>query len=237
MYMVMCFRYLWILCLFFFLPFLPVFAAGKAEKANAPSDEKVLPAAQRTLALPEQISGPPASEGEARIFDAMPVQDLWSAASAAGSAPVQTDTTSSTEIRPAESRAETISRALAEAYPDRVGEIKFLDGDWTVEVYGETFYYAEGRMLPASLRNRMNEYDPQPFYNYPTELPPWKPPTEEESARMKEQTALRNKNPAKRSQHFCDALWRSRSRDESWEHVKQIRFLGYPVMVHYSILS
>ena len=135
------------------------------------------------------------------------------------------------------SRAEAVFRAIAEAYPDRTGGIEFLDGNWVLQVYGESFYYADGRLLPAPLRDRANEYAPQPFYNYPEDLPPWQLPTAEESARIKEQETLRRQNPPKRSQHFYDTLWRSHSRDESWERVKQIRFLGHPVMVHYSILT
>jgi hypothetical protein len=138
--------------------------------------------------------------------------------------------------RQAESRAETVFRSIAKAYPDRIGEIEFWDGDWTIQVYGEIFYYAEGRLLPASLRDRQAEYSPQPFYNYQKELPPWQSPTPEESARMKEQETLRQARPSKRSSHFFDALWRTRNRDESWEHIKQIRFLGHTVQVHYSIL-
>ena len=103
--------------------------------------------------------------------------------------------------------------------------------------YGKRYYYSDGRMLPAALRDKKNEYDPQPFYNYPKDLPEWQTPTAEESNRIKEQLALRNKRPVKRSQDFYDTLWRSRSKDESYEHVKQIRFLGFPVMVHYSILT
>lgn len=136
----------------------------------------------------------------------------------------------------AESRAETILRAFAAAYPDRTGKVEFSDGDWTIEIYGEKFYFAEGRLLPASLRDKVNEYSPHPFYNYSKELPPWKPLTAEESERMKEQEALRKARPVKRSPHFYDALWRTRNREEAWEHIKQIRFLGYPVQVHYSIL-
>ena len=144
-----------------------------------------------------------------------------------------------TEVnRPSEaSRGETVFRAFAEAYPDRIGEVKFIDGDWTIEVYGERIYYAEGRLLPASLRDRFSEYNPQPFYNYTKDLPPWRQLTAEESERMREQEARRSQTPPRRSPHFYDALWRSRNRDESWEHVKQIRFLGHPVLIHYSILT
>ena len=134
-------------------------------------------------------------------------------------------------------RAETVLRAFAEAYPDRAGDIEYRDGDWTIVVYGERFYYAEGRLLPASLRESLNEYNPHPFYNYAEELPPWVPLTEEESERMREQEEQRSQRPSRRSSHFYDALWRTHNREESWEHVKQIRFLGHSVLVHYSILE
>jgi len=141
------------------------------------------------------------------------------------------------DSRPADGRAEKIFRSLTDAYPDRIEGPEFLDGDWTIQVYGETFYYADGRLLPASLRDKANEYAPHPFYNYPAKLPPWQPPTEEESARIRERETLRRQNPLKRSRLFYDTLWRSHNRNEAWERVKQIHFLGYPIMVHYSILT
>jgi hypothetical protein len=114
--------------------------------------------------------------------------------------------------------------------------VEYHDGDWSILVYGERFYFAGGRFLPASLRGEVSQFAPIPFYFYQEELPPWVPPTPEESARIIEQTRIRNSNQLKRSTHFTDALWRSRNRDEAWEHIKQIRFLGIPVQVHYSIL-
>ena len=135
-----------------------------------------------------------------------------------------------------QNRAETVLRALALAYPDRAGEVEYLDDDWSIQVYGERFYFAGGRLLPDSLRDRMNEYNPHPFYNYTKELPPWREASEEESARMREQEGRRQERPSKRSTHFYDTLWRTRNRDEAWEHIKQIRFLGHTIQVHYSIL-
>jgi len=135
-----------------------------------------------------------------------------------------------------ENRGEQVLRALAKAYPDRVNAVEFDDGDWSILVYGERFYFAGGRLLPSSLREELNQFAPMPFYVYQKELPPWVLPTQEESSRIREQTRARNTNQLKRSTHFTDALWRSRNRDESWEHIKQIRFLGIPVQVHYSIL-
>jgi hypothetical protein len=146
-------------------------------------------------------------------------------------------------------RAEAVMKALAAAYPERLGRAEYRNGDWAVPLRpagfsestvlpGETwYYYAGGRLLPEELRERAQEFDPQPFYSYPAELPPWEPPGPEEAARFRNQAERRRLSPPKRSQHFYDALWRSHSRDESWDRVKSIRFLGRPVLVHYMILE
>ena len=134
-------------------------------------------------------------------------------------------------------RAEQVMKALAAAYPDRLGQAELRDGDWAVSLRGDWYYYAGGRLLPEALRDRAAEYDPQPFYNYLAELPPWKEPSTEEAARFRTMASNRSRNPPKRSQHFYDALWRAASRDESYERVKSLRFLGATVMVHYAILE
>jgi hypothetical protein len=128
-------------------------------------------------------------------------------------------------------------KALARAYPDLLGPAEYREGDWAVPVRGEWYYYAEGRLLPEELRSKAAEYDPQPFYRYSAELPPWREPGPEDAARFREQAARRAQQPPKRSQHFYDALWRAHDRDESYERIKSIRFLGKSVMVHYSILE
>jgi hypothetical protein len=135
-----------------------------------------------------------------------------------------------------ENRGEAVLRALARAYPDRVNAVEFHEGEWSILVYGERFYFAGGRLLPSSLREEVNQFAPMPFYFYQEELPPWVQPTPEESVRMRELNRTRTTNRLIRSTHFTDALWRSRNRDEAWEHIKQIRFLGIPIQVHYSIL-
>jgi hypothetical protein len=128
-------------------------------------------------------------------------------------------------------------KALAQAYPDRLGPAEFRDEDWAVPLGGTWFYYADGRLLPQELRARAADYDPQPFYSYSAELPPWKAPTAEEEERIRSQARRRLQHPPKRSQHFYDALWRASSRNEAWDRVKSLRFLGRPVYVHYSILE
>jgi hypothetical protein len=140
-------------------------------------------------------------------------------------------------------RGEAVMKALAAAYPGRVGPAVYRnvspedEGDWAAQVNGTWFYYAQGRLLPGELRNRSSEYDPQPFYNYPAELPPWHDPEPEETERFRNSAQRRQANPPKRSQFFFDTLWRASTREESYERVKTIRFLGKSVMVHYSIME
>jgi hypothetical protein len=162
-------------------------------------------------------------------------------------------------------RAEQVVKALAAAYPDRIVQTEFRRGDWALRLLdtpatagarpggragpsaggaaaatdpeGTWFYYSGGRLLPEELLDRAADYDPQPFYNYPAELPPWKDPAPEEAARFREMAGRRREHPPKRSQHFYDALWRAGTRDESYERVKSIRFLGHTVMVNYAILE
>jgi hypothetical protein len=143
--------------------------------------------------------------------------------------------------RPAESqranRAEEVTKALAAAYPDRIAKAEYRGGDWAVLVSGTWYYYAEGRFLPESLRRTAETYRPIAFYNYPRELPPWVAPSAEESSRFREMHRTRTARASKRSPHFFDALYRAHNSEESYERVKSLRFLGIPVMVHYSILE
>jgi len=143
-------------------------------------------------------------------------------------------------IPPVPDRAELVMKALAAAHPDRVGPAEYRNGDWAVMLAGKWFYHAGGRLLPEELFDQADKYSGQPFYNYIAELPPWNPPGPEESERMRSMTERRqqqSRSPVQRSNHFYDALLRIHNRDESWERMKSIRFLGFPVMVHYSILS
>jgi hypothetical protein len=136
--------------------------------------------------------------------------------------------------------AEQVMKALAAGHPDKLGPAVFRNGDWAVSMTSQNdawYYYAGGKLLPETLLDKAAEYDPQPFYQYPAALPDWKDPDSEESARYRAQTESHRRNPPKRSNFFYDDLYRARSRAESYDRVKSLRFLGRPVMVHYSILE
>ncbi|MCL2243076.1 MAG: M15 family metallopeptidase [Treponema sp.] len=138
---------------------------------------------------------------------------------------------------PESSRAEQVMKALAAAYPQQIEYAEFRDGDWAVLLRDKWYYYADGRILPQELRSNAADYSGQPFYNYQIELPPWREPSADESSRYRNMTNNRRTNPPRRSSHFFDDLWRAHNRDESYERVKTIRFLGKSTMVHYMILE
>jgi hypothetical protein len=149
----------------------------------------------------------------------------------------QEDTVPQPPELPRPGRAEQVMKALAAAYPDCIGAVEFRNGDWVVSLRDAWFYYAGGRLLPEELLYQASDYDPQPFYNYLGELPPWKAPAPEEAARYRDMTNNRNRNPPRRSQHFYDALWRARTKAEAYDRVKSIRLFGHTVLVHYSIME
>jgi hypothetical protein len=139
--------------------------------------------------------------------------------------------------RTQDGRAQLVMKALAAAYPGRIGEAEFRNGDWAVSVMGEWFYYAQGRLLPEALKDKALEYDPQPFYNYAPDLLPWKEMDSAEEERLRNSAQRRQENPPKRSQHFYDALWQAHNREEAYERVKTIHFLSHKVLVHYAVLE
>jgi len=153
----------------------------------------------------------------------------------------QTVQANQVQARTEPSRAEQVMRALASAYPQQIERVEFRaaagHSDWAVLMRGTWYFFSEGKLLPENLLAGAGNYTPQPFYNYQAELPPWKTPTAEEAARFRSMASSRNQNPPRRSSHFFDDLWRAHNQNESYERVKSIRFLGYPVTVHYLILE
>jgi hypothetical protein len=135
-------------------------------------------------------------------------------------------------------RAEQVVRSLAAAYPRRVTEVAYRNGDWAALVRGNWYYYADGRMLPENLRSKSEDYTPQPFYPYPEKLPAWKRPTADEAQRLSD-AAKRRKNggAVNRSLFFYDAIWNITDRSSAWEQVKTIKFLGKNILVHHGILE
>ena len=140
------------------------------------------------------------------------------------------------------STAETTMRALAAAYPGRIGSPQMRDGDWAFLVNGRWFYYAESRFLPEEHRSRAEEYRAQNFnWNYPAELPPWESTAEQRAARTQRLEENRNRPPSqaqpgrqalRRPMYFAEALWNISNRNEAWEQQAHIEFLGHQLSIH-----
>jgi hypothetical protein len=75
----------------------------------------------------------------------------------------------STLLTSEEIRARMVLEAFRRAYPDKIETVEWRDGDWTATVGGKVFYWARGRLLPASERVKWASYLPYIFYSYPEE--------------------------------------------------------------------
>ncbi|MDR0487090.1 MAG: M15 family metallopeptidase [Treponema sp.] len=135
------------------------------------------------------------------------------------------------------SRAEQVMRALAAAYPRRIEQVEFRNDDWAVSMDGAWYYYAGGKLLPEELLKDAENYSSQPFYNYQSELPPWKEPSPEEAERFRNMANNRGRSPSRRSPQFFDDLWQVHNRDESYQRVKSLSLLGKSANVHHAILE
>lgn len=127
--------------------------------------------------------------------------------------------------------------AFAQAYPKRISNPEFRDGDWSLMLMGQRYFYAEGRMLPEEFRDKTEEYAAQSFYTYPLELPAWTEPDASTQERYRTIREDRQRSKFRRSPHFFDALWRASTQDEAYERQKTILFLGRQILVHNMILE
>ena len=129
-------------------------------------------------------------------------------------------------------------RALQEGFPDRVGEIAFIDGDWTVRVSGQLFFWANGRLLPEAYRHQADYFGPHSFYTIP-ERPPSPSgfsPQYIELLRERSSTAVRM---ARRDVHraFQAALYGGGNRREIEALQRRVQFLGFRVTIHRDIVD
>jgi len=62
---------------------------------------------------------------------------------------------------------ELFLRAFQNSFPDKVTEVAFIDGDWTITAGGQTFFWAGGRLLLESERENAESFEPHRFYYYP----------------------------------------------------------------------
>ncbi len=123
-------------------------------------------------------------------------------------------------------------RALAAGYHGLVQELRYRDGDWALRVGQSWFYWAHGRLLPESLRERWREYASYRFYPYPRELPPVPRLDEEAKARLQERLERQEEDPPRRYSGFLDTLYGAATRRATEAQIVTVRLLGFQVRVH-----
>ncbi len=122
--------------------------------------------------------------------------------------------------------------AITTAYPDRIEDRSFRDGEWAVRIDGRWYYWEEGRLLTADLRPRSEEFTPLRFYRYyrgPLRIREVGP---EFAERLRNILAERETDPPVRHPGFQDALYGVSSRAEAEATMVEVRFLSRRTRVH-----
>ena len=129
-------------------------------------------------------------------------------------------------------------RALREGFPDRVGEIAFIDGDWTVTIGDTLFFWADGRLLPEADRHRLEDFGPHSFYTIP-ERPPSPADLSPQHIALLRERSRSDVRRARRDVHpaFQAALYGGRNRREIEALQRRTEFLGFRVNVHRDIVE
>jgi hypothetical protein len=144
--------------------------------------------------------------------------------------------------------AEDMATLFAEAYGERLGPAVFQDGDWTLEMDGVRWYYAQGRFLPRNDATRTEDFRPQFLYRYSLEAPinpndtsPWQSTANRIISRRASLDSYRTyrsfiNSSAVRSPFF-DTIWQAGNRTEASSHQQWIDFLGRRVQIHQNITA
>jgi flavodoxin len=139
--------------------------------------------------------------------------------------------------------AEDMVKLFAAAYRGRLGPAVFQDGDWTLEMDGVRWYYAQGRFLPQENAARHEDFRPQFLYRYspeppggPDEASPWQDTANRIISRRETLGSYRAYrpvvNPGAVRSPFFETLWQARTRAEAFAHQQWINFLGRQVRIH-----
>jgi hypothetical protein len=136
-------------------------------------------------------------------------------------------------LAPQEITGELVLRAYRSAFPDKVGAVERREGDWAVTLGNETFFWAQGRLLPSSLRNSWESYAPYGYYRYPQEeADPGRMPAEQvERLRVQGSPEVRQNRPD-HNPLFEAALYGGTSRAEVERNLVKIKFLNHEITVH-----
>jgi hypothetical protein len=136
-----------------------------------------------------------------------------------------------------ESGGELVLRAYQHSYPDKVSGVAYRDGDWTITVEGETFYWAGGRLLPASLRPNAESWAPHMYDYYPAQVPLPQIYSAQYVESLRSQGDAESSEGDRRYRGFQGKLYGGLTRREVETRLERIAFLGQNVTVHRDIVE
>jgi hypothetical protein len=133
---------------------------------------------------------------------------------------------------------ELILKSYLNSYPEKIKDILFVEDDWSIHIEDETFFWAEGRLLPAPLLNRDGSFAPFDFNPYPDEVPSPDHITREriEEIYRRDSRELRG-NRGEHYYGFQALLYGGRTRREIESNLVRSSFLGYPLTIHREIAA
>jgi hypothetical protein len=134
-----------------------------------------------------------------------------------------------------ELEAEIILKSFRHAFPHKVQEAAFIEGDWTILVGSERFYWSQGRLLPQSLKSGWESYKAHNFFQYPKNIPDPANYSQEQIAAFRLQ-ALRD-DSEEPYLGFQGALYGGLERIEIENHQVKMVFLGKNIVIHKDIVE
>jgi hypothetical protein len=127
--------------------------------------------------------------------------------------------------------------AVRDAFPHRVSTVGFRGGEWALQMDGRWYYWADGRFLPAELRDQAQDFVSIRFYNYQTG--PWQPReiTASLELRLRERTRQRYNDQRQRFNSFLDTLYQVSTQREADQLMRSVVFLGMRTRVHPNVVE
>jgi hypothetical protein len=127
--------------------------------------------------------------------------------------------------------------ALSMAYPQRIRDLAFRDGEWALQIDETWYYWANGRLLPEELRDRWEEYASYRFYSYPLGLPPIPNLDEESKQRLKDRLEKAEGDPPRRHEGFLADLYQAATRGQTEARIVTVKLMGFEVRVHQQVAA
>lgn len=133
--------------------------------------------------------------------------------------------------------ARQVFEALLRAYPDRISDLKHRNGDWSILVNGKTFYWSDGRLLPAKDKGLEKEYSPYHFRPNPRSIPPIRRLSPAERVRL--EASIRRQESRRFFRHpaFLTSLWGMENPQIAEQTLQAMVFLGRKIRVHPYIID